>query len=191
MSLYAGIDVSSKDFKGRILDQSGNVIAKRFRATNDHPGMESLARHLHQTCTERQDNHLVVGMEATSVYSWHLQMSLAEEPSLIPMHPQIYSFNPKVVRNFKKAYVDLPISKSFVPTLPEKSDILIGSFNTSNNSRNQFALFIIENGRRTGYIQFLTQAWIFFYIYLNNINLDNMQRFSQHWLRFNTILARR
>ena len=24
------------------------------------------------------------------------------------MHPQIYSFNPKVVRNFKKAYVDLP-----------------------------------------------------------------------------------
>lgn len=108
MSLYAGIDVSSKDFKVRILDQSGNEIAKRFRATNDRPGMESLARHLRQACTERNDNHLVIGMEATSVYSWHLQMSLAEEPSLIPMRPQIYSFNPKVVRNFKKSYVDLP-----------------------------------------------------------------------------------
>lgn len=108
MSLYAGIDVSSKDFKVRILDRDGNEAAKRFHATNDRPGVESLARHLRQACTERQDNHLVVGMEATSVYSWHLQMSLAEEPSLIPMHPQIYSFNPKVITNFKKAYVDLP-----------------------------------------------------------------------------------
>ena len=108
MSLYAGIDVSSDDFKVRILDQAGNETAKRFKGTNDRPGMESLARHLRQTCTERQDNHLVVGMEATSVYSWHLQMSLAEDPSLIPIHPQIYSFNPKVVTNFKKSYVDLP-----------------------------------------------------------------------------------
>ena len=108
MSLYAGIDVSSNDFKVRILDQAGNETAKRFQAANDHPGMESLARHLHQACVEHKDDHLVIGIEATSVYSWHLQMSLAEEPSLVLMHPQIYSFNPKVVSNFKKAYVDLP-----------------------------------------------------------------------------------
>lgn len=67
MSLYVGIDVRSKDFKVRILDQSGNEIAKCFRATNDRPGNESSAHHLRQACTEHNEKHLVVGMEATSV----------------------------------------------------------------------------------------------------------------------------
>lgn len=35
-------------------------------------------------------------------------MGLAADHRLIPYQPQIYVFNPKVITNFKKAYVDLP-----------------------------------------------------------------------------------
>ena len=42
------------------------------------------------------------------MYSLAFTDVLSQGPSLATMQPQIYSFNPKVVANFKKAYVDLP-----------------------------------------------------------------------------------
>ena len=75
---------------------------------NDQPGCEQVARYLSEACAKENEDRLVIGLEATSVYSWPLQMFLAEDPCLAPLQPQIYSFNPKVVANFKKAYVDLP-----------------------------------------------------------------------------------
>lgn len=108
LSLFVGIDVSSKDFKVRIMDDQGNECVKRLHALNDHPGCERVANYLAEACAKENQDRLVIGLEATSVYSWPLQMFLAENSSLAPLQPQIYSFNPKVVANFKKAYVDLP-----------------------------------------------------------------------------------
>ncbi|AFV03941.1 MULTISPECIES: IS110 family transposase [Dehalobacter] len=108
MSLFVGIDVSSSDFKVRILDERGNEPVKKLRALNDQPGCEQVTRYLSEACAKENEDRLVIGLEATSVYSWPLQMFLAEDPCLAPLQPQIYSFNPKVVANFKKAYVDLP-----------------------------------------------------------------------------------
>ena len=107
MSLFVGIDVSLKDFKVRILDECGNEPVKRIRVENNHPGVERLANYLMETCTKLNPNRLVIGLEATSVYGWHLQMFLAEESGLVRWRPEIYCFNPKVVKNFKKAYVDI------------------------------------------------------------------------------------
>ncbi|GAB6175085.1 hypothetical protein JCM15765_45810 [Paradesulfitobacterium aromaticivorans] len=111
MSLFVGIDVGSKDFKVRIVNDRGDEPVKRLKALNDRPGCEQVAKYLAEACTKVNDERLVIGLEATSVYSWSLQMFLAEDPGLAPMQPQIYSFNPKVVANFKKAYVDLPKEK--------------------------------------------------------------------------------
>jgi transposase len=108
MSLFVGIDVSSKDFKVRVINDQGDEVAKRFQASNDRLGVESLASYLVDACKNNAQNRLVVGMEATSVYSWHIQMFLAEEPSLATFNPQIYSFNPKIVEKFKESYLDLP-----------------------------------------------------------------------------------
>lgn len=108
MSLFVGIDVSSSDFKVRILDERGNEPVKKLRVLNDKPGCEQVARYLTEACAKEKEDRLVIGLEATSVYSWPLQMFLAEDHCLAPLQPQIYSFNPKVVANFKKAYVDLP-----------------------------------------------------------------------------------
>lgn len=107
MKLYVGIDVSLKDFKAQMFDIEGKEIAKRHRAKNDDPGAESFVKYLVEICSANNVDSLRIGLDATSVYSWHLQMYLAGEPSLVPFHLQVYVFNPKVVANFKKQYVDI------------------------------------------------------------------------------------
>lgn len=67
------------------MNDTGETVAKRRRFLND-----------------------LTGLKSTSVYSWHLQMGLVSDHRLAPYGCQVYSFNPKVVANFKKAYVDLP-----------------------------------------------------------------------------------
>jgi transposase len=105
--LFTGIDVSLKDFKVRVMDASGEEVIKRFRLENNLPGSELLVDRLLNVCTNRKVDHLAIGIEATSIYGWHLQMSLAENQRLSLFNQQIYVFNPKVIANFKKAYVDL------------------------------------------------------------------------------------
>jgi transposase len=107
MTLFIGIDISLKDFKVRVIDPSGREIGKRFQAENNLPGSQKFIAFLTETCAKNKITRLVLGLESTSVYSWHLQMFLAEEAKLAVFQPQVYVFNPKVVANFKKAYVDL------------------------------------------------------------------------------------
>ena len=107
MTLFVGIDVSAKDFKVRVLNSTGEEPAKRFKAENNLPGSQSLIAYLLPICRQHHVSRLVFGLESTSIYSWHLQMFLAEQDSLASFAPQVYVFNPKVVANFKKAYVDL------------------------------------------------------------------------------------
>lgn len=108
MNLFIGIDVSMKDFKVRFMDDQGSEIQKRLRCLNNQPGLTSLIDAIIGTCNAKGKTRVVLGLESTSVYSWHLQMGLASESKLAAFEPQVYVFNPKVVANFKKAYVDLP-----------------------------------------------------------------------------------
>jgi len=107
-NLFVGIDISMKDFKVQLMNDTGEIVTKRRRFLNDQPGMESLVELILTTCQANNIERVVIGLESTSVYSWHLQMGLACEQRLAQYECQVYPFNPKVVTNFKKAYVDLP-----------------------------------------------------------------------------------
>jgi transposase len=107
-NLFVGIDISMKDFKVQSMNDTGETIAKRRRFLNDQPGLDSLVELILITCQTNNIDRVVIGLESTSVYSWHLQMGLAGDHRLTPYECQVYPFNPKVVTNFKKAYVDLP-----------------------------------------------------------------------------------
>lgn len=78
MSLFVGIDVSSSDFKVRILDEQGHEPLKRLQSLNNQPGCEQIAQYLVKACAQEKPQRLVIGLEATSVYSWPLQMFLAK-----------------------------------------------------------------------------------------------------------------
>lgn len=108
MKLFVGIDVSMKDFKARVFDAEGEETTKRLRCKNDDPGAESFVKYLVEICGANNVDSLRIGLESTSVYGWHLQMRLAGEASLASFHPQVYVFNPKVIANFRKQYVDIP-----------------------------------------------------------------------------------
>ncbi|NMA14862.1 MAG: IS110 family transposase [Clostridia bacterium] len=108
MNLFVGIDISMKDFKVQFMNDSRETVAKRRRLLNDNPGTESLVLCILEICQANDLNRVVVGLESTSVYSWHLQMALAGDNRLAAFECQVYPFNAKVVANFKKAYVDLP-----------------------------------------------------------------------------------
>ncbi|MCL6478732.1 MAG: IS110 family transposase [Peptococcaceae bacterium] len=108
-TLYVGVDVSMNDFKVRYMDDRGEEAAKRRLFENNQPGLESFVASILQICLPPINiTRVVIGLESTSVYGWHLQMGLASDHRLAPYEPQIYTFNPKVIANFKKAYVDLP-----------------------------------------------------------------------------------
>lgn len=107
-TLYVGIDVSMKDFKVQFMDDQGAEAFKRYRYENNEPGLDSLIESVLKICRQGEFSRVVIGLESTSVYGWHLQMGLASTLRLAPYEPQIYAFNPKVIKNFKEAYGDLP-----------------------------------------------------------------------------------
>ncbi|MDI6913603.1 MAG: IS110 family transposase, partial [Desulfitobacteriaceae bacterium] len=62
MSLFVGIDVSSSDFKVRVLNDRGDEPVKKLRALNDQPGCEQIARYLSEACAKEKENRLVIGL---------------------------------------------------------------------------------------------------------------------------------
>ncbi len=73
---------------------------------NTLPGAKALESHLLQIIKEKDFSTLKIATEATSFLDLHLVDFLASSQDLAPFHPSIYQFNPKLVRNFKKAYSD-------------------------------------------------------------------------------------
>lgn len=57
---------------------------------------------------ERQrSQNIQIGLESTSVYSWHPAMFFHEDDALQAFETHVYTINPKLIKKFKEAYVDL------------------------------------------------------------------------------------
>ena len=100
--LFVGLDVSSRYIDVCCMLQDGTVVAV-FRVTNDLPGVAALGQKVAAILASRQLEHVCFGLEATSVYGWHLPRALREEPTLQPFNPKVHEFNPRIIRGFKKA----------------------------------------------------------------------------------------
>lgn len=105
--LYVGMDVSQNDIKVYILDQDGNEAAKRFVVDNNLPGAEIIATNILECCRIFSIDKVLIGLESTSVYGWHIQFYLADHLGLKPFDPMIISFNAKIVEAFKKSLGNL------------------------------------------------------------------------------------
>lgn len=100
--LFVGLDVSSRFIDVCCMLQDGTVVAA-FRVTNDLPGVAALGQKVVVILASRQLEHVRFGLEATSVYGWHVSRALRAVEALRPYHPAIHTFNPRVIRAFKKA----------------------------------------------------------------------------------------
>lgn len=106
-TLFVGIDVSRNTNEVLAMDQEGDKVAS-FRVGNDLPGADGLCQRLVKSLIPGGFDRLVLGVEATGIYAWHLTLHLRQAAILQPFKPVVHTFNPKVVRGFKKAYPELP-----------------------------------------------------------------------------------
>ncbi|GAV24019.1 IS110 family transposase, partial [Carboxydothermus pertinax] len=71
------------------MDNLGEIVSKRQKFSNDNPGLEALINLVLDICHSNSFERVVIGLESTSVYSWHLQMGLASNYQLASYHCQV------------------------------------------------------------------------------------------------------
>lgn len=107
MKLFVGLDVSSFDIKVCLLNGEGEKI-NTFTVSNDLPGATLLRDRLLETVNEQKViETFKIGLESTSVYSFHPSMFLHYDKSLQDFGAQVFVINPKQIANFKKSYADM------------------------------------------------------------------------------------
>jgi len=101
-----GLDVSQANVVACLLLPDGREVTPRFVVSNNQPGAESLAERLADLAEQHRFGRVRIGLEATSLYWWHLASFLKDTPRLSHLRPEVYLFNPKLVHGLKKAYSD-------------------------------------------------------------------------------------
>ena len=106
MKLFAGLDVSSFDIKVCLLDGEGEKL-KSFTVSNDLPGATVLRDTILECVNGQAIDALKIGLESTSVYSFHPSMFLHNDEALKSLGTEVFVMNPKQIANFKKSYSDM------------------------------------------------------------------------------------
>jgi len=103
-TLYLGIDVSMAENACCPLLQDGTEARRRFTVPNNLPGAQLLVKEIRTLMDRHHLERLLIGLESTNLYWWHLACFLNSCPDLAPFQPRVYAFNPRLVRGFKKAF---------------------------------------------------------------------------------------
>ena len=106
MRLFVGLDVSSFDMKVCMLNGEGHRLDS-FSVSNDLPGALMLKTRLLERTAHQEVESLKIGLESTSVYSFHPSMFLHHDEDLKRFGTQVFVMNPKQIANFKKSYADM------------------------------------------------------------------------------------
>jgi len=102
-SLFVGLDVSSRHVDVCCMLQDGAVVGT-FRGTNDLPGVAALGQKVAAILASRQLEHVLFGLEATSVYGWHISRALRTVEALRPYRLVTQTLNPRIIRAFKRTH---------------------------------------------------------------------------------------
>ncbi len=101
-SLFVGIDVSAQLNTVALHNSSGELVEKVFTVSNNQPGVETLIAKLRRYLTEDPSLQLLIGCEATGIYSFHLFQALAASEELQAFDIRLYHLNPKLIHHFRK-----------------------------------------------------------------------------------------
>ena len=105
--LFVGIDVSSRNNVAYLMNPDGSKHSS-FSVQNNLGGAKLLSERIVSALSSMQLEHVVIGLEATSIYGDSLVYALREDGRLGRFQRKIHVLNPKQVKKFKEAYPDLP-----------------------------------------------------------------------------------
>ncbi|EIJ78490.1 transposase [Bacillus methanolicus PB1] len=106
MKLFVGIDVSSQDMKACVMNLDGETLSSQT-VENNLTGASYLRNQIVDIAQKNLIQEIQIGMEATSVYSWHPSMFFHEDESLKKFKTKVFTINPKLIKKFKESYTDL------------------------------------------------------------------------------------
>ncbi|BFH10695.1 IS110 family transposase [Paenibacillus melissococcoides] len=106
MKLFVGIDVSSEELEACLMKSDGDTL-ETFKTTNNLHGASYLRDRIISAAVKTACSEVHIGLEATSVYSWHPAMYLHEDEALQQLNAKVFTINPKLINKFKDAYADL------------------------------------------------------------------------------------
>lgn len=92
--------------KACLLNGDGEKLDS-FSVSNDLSGATTLKEKLLQFVAGKEIETLKIGLESTSVYSFHPSMFLHHDEDLQRFGAKVFLLNPKQVANFKKSYSDM------------------------------------------------------------------------------------
>lgn len=100
MKLLVGIDVSSEKLDSCFLDSDDQVLLEES-LPNTIAGASQIKAHILKFNESIHYDRIIVGMEATSVYSFHPSTFLAEDQDLNALNVEVVVMNPKAIHRFK------------------------------------------------------------------------------------------
>jgi len=104
---HLGLDMSRRTGTACLLDHLGQAVVPRWNFPNNQPGAEEVAQKVAKLLKIHGSTRILVGMEATGIYGWHLACFLSGTYLLRPWGVQVYVLNPNRTLNFKKALGDM------------------------------------------------------------------------------------
>jgi len=106
LKLFVGIDVSSQELQACLMNPDGEKL-DALKVKNDLQGASHLRDRIVATADKLSASEIHIGLESTSVYSWHPAMYLHQDPALKALGAKVFTINPKLISKFKEAYPDL------------------------------------------------------------------------------------
>lgn len=100
MKLLVGIDVSSEKLDSCFLDSEDQVLLEES-LPNTIDGASQIREHILKFNEFVHYDRIIVGMETTSVYSFHPSTFLAEDKDLKALNVEVVVMNPKAIHRFK------------------------------------------------------------------------------------------
>ena len=106
MKLFVGIDVSSKDLVTSRISEENHEVVSRGNFVNDLKGATELKKQIINTANSNQIDQVIIGIEATSIYSFHPAMFFQEDIDLKAFNTQSVVVDPKKTKRFHDVFAE-------------------------------------------------------------------------------------
>ena len=106
MKLFVGIDVSSKDLVTSMISEEKHEVVFRGNFVNDLKGATELKKRIINTANSNQIDQVIIGIEATTIYSFHPAMFFQEDIDLKAFNTQSVVVDPKKTKRFHDVFAE-------------------------------------------------------------------------------------
>ncbi|AWD62576.1 IS116/IS110/IS902 family transposase [Limosilactobacillus reuteri] len=106
MKLFVGIDVSSKDLVTSMISEETCDVVFQGNFVNDLKGATELKAIIINTANSNHLDQVVIGMEATSIYSFHPAMFFQEDADLKKLNTQSVVIDPKKTKRYHDVFAE-------------------------------------------------------------------------------------